>query len=119
MRSGACPIAIDRVRLITAPLDAQYAGCNEEPTKPTDEAMWMMAPPPALRMMGTTCFEQRNMLFTLIANVLSQSCSDNFSTPPSMAVPALLKRTWIILKFFATFSTVAETSAARVTSQWQ
>ena len=52
MPSGPWSIAMARVSEMTAPLEAQYAAAFAAATRPSCEAMFTIAPPPAARRCG-------------------------------------------------------------------
>ena len=77
MFSDANRPAVDLVRILTAPLDAAYAGEDSgRPTMPAIEEIFTIDPPPALCIAGTAYLIPKNTPLELISIVRSQSSEE-------------------------------------------
>ena len=96
MPCRAYSTAISRVSASTPPFEAVYALCEvAEPMTATNDAVLMMAPPPARSSAGTPYLQPRKTPFRFTAITWSKTASSVSTTEPSASgkIPALLNST--------------------------
>ena len=117
MPSGAQSIASARVRLITPPLDAQYAAARLVPTMPSSDAVRMIEPPPARCNAGMPNFASRNVPPRFTSMVVRQTSSVVSGAEAACITPALAYSTLTDPNALSAATISSRTSSGSVTSQ--